>query len=238
MNPLAKTDHRPWPLPERPWVMKQVWRDLLFAHWPLPQELVRRLVPAPLELDTFGAQAWITLAPFHMSVCPRSLPSLSSIRELNCRTYVRFGGKPGVLFLSLDASSRLAVWAARRFYHLPYFYADMRIEKSGETVCYSSRRGEAVWQADYGPISNGQMASRGTIDHWLTERYGLYTVHQGRVYRGDIHHLPWFLQRAEAHIQVNTIAQVAGIRLPGSPSLLSFTREIEVLVWPLAKAAG
>lgn len=220
--------------------MKQVWRDLLFAHWPLPPDLIRPLVPAPLQLDTFREQSWITLAPFHMSIRPRGLPVLpgmSRIPELNCRTYVTFAGKPGVFFFSLDAASRAVVWGARTFYRLPYFLADMRVEKSGETVSYSSRRSDAAWQATYGPISNVQLADPGTIDHWLTERYCLYTAHKGRAYHGEIHHCPWALQNAQADIQENTIAKAAGIALHRPPSIVSFTREIEVLVWPLQIAA-
>ena len=236
MNPLSKTDHRPWPIPAGPWIMKQVWRDLLFAHWPLPAATLRQQVPAPLQLDAFRGQAWITIAPFHMSMRARGLPTLprmSRIPELNCRTYVTFGGKPGVFFFSLDAGSRPVVWGARRFYHLPYFYASMRMEHCGDSIASSSRRGTAVWRATYRPVSEARPALPGTIEHWLTERYCLYTVHQGRVHRGDIHHLPWPLHNAQADIAENRIAAAAGIPLPGSPAMVSFTREIEVLVWAL-----
>jgi uncharacterized protein len=235
MNPLSKTDHRPWPVPSGPWIMKQVWGDLLFAHWPLPAATLRPLVPAPLQLDSFGEQAWITIAPFHMSIRARGLPALPGMRripELNCRTYVTFGGKPGVFFFSLDAGSPTVVWGARNFYHFPYFYAQMHVERSGETIAYSSRRGTAVWRATYRPVSDAQLALPGTIDYWLTERYCLYTVRRGRVHRGDIHHFPWPLHTAQADIQENRIAAAAGIPLEGSPAIVSFTREIQVLVWP------
>jgi uncharacterized protein YqjF (DUF2071 family) len=216
--------------------MKQVWRDLLFAHWPVALDVLRPLVPEALPVDTFEGRAWITIAPFHMEIRPRSLPALpglSRIPELNCRTYVTMDGKPGVYFFSLDITSRAAVLGAHTFYHLPYFHADMRVEKSGETISYSSsRRGEATWRATYGPISDAvRQAAPGTIDYWLTERYCLYTVHCGRVYRGDIHHFPWPLQQARAEIYENTIAEAAGIALPGPPAILSFARELEVLIW-------
>ena len=38
---LAETAHRPWPLPARPWLMGQTWVDLLFAHWPVPAEVMQ-----------------------------------------------------------------------------------------------------------------------------------------------------------------------------------------------------
>ena len=36
--PPFATGHRPWPAPEQPWTMWQVWHDLLFAHWPIDPE--------------------------------------------------------------------------------------------------------------------------------------------------------------------------------------------------------
>ena len=215
--------------------MKQIWRDLLFAHWPVPVEALRHLVPVALPLDTFDGCAWVTIAPFHMEIRPRELPALpgmSRIPELNCRTYVTIDGKPGVYFFSLDITSPFAVWAARTFYHLPYFHAEMQVEKSGDEISYASQRGNATWRGRYRPVSaDAYRASPGTAEYFLSERYCLYAVHEERVYRGDIHHAPWPLQRASAEIKENTIAQAAGISLQGPPALLSFTREIEVLIW-------
>jgi uncharacterized protein len=109
--------HRPWPMPETPWVMTQTWHDLLFAHWPIPPLQLLPLVPAGFELDLFQGDAWIGIVPFRMTnVAPRFIPSLTGIStfpELNVRTYVRVADKPGIYFFSLDAGSRTAVLAAR-----------------------------------------------------------------------------------------------------------------------------
>ena len=220
--------------------MKQFWRDLLFAHWPVRPEVLRPLVPASLSIDTFERQAWVTIAPFHMEIRPRGSPAppgFSRIPELNCRTYVTIDGKPGVYFFSLDITSRAAVWGARAFYHLPYFHAVMRVESTGDSVSYSSRRlrREAAWRSTYSAISDVQQSLPGSVEYFLTERYCLYTAHRNRVYRADIHHLPWPLQKARAEIHENSIAEAAGIALAGPPAVLSFAREIEVLVWPLRR---
>jgi uncharacterized protein YqjF (DUF2071 family) len=110
--------------------MRQTWHDLLFAHWPVSYDAMRPLVPAQLELDPFDGRCWVGVVPFRMSGIrgrgTPAVPGLSRFPELNVRTYVTHGGKPGVYFFSLDAANLLAVWAARKFYHLPYFYADMR----------------------------------------------------------------------------------------------------------------
>src|SRR5436190_9214466 len=126
---LGRLDHRPWPVPHGPWIMFQSWCDLLFAHWAFPVERIRPLVPAELELDTFDLQAWLAVTPFtvrnlHMRGLP-AIPGLRDFPELNVRTYVTLGGKPGIYFFSLDAANAAAVLGARLSYLLPYFPARM-----------------------------------------------------------------------------------------------------------------
>jgi hypothetical protein len=222
--------------------MKQIWHDLLFAHWPLPQAVIRPLVPSQLTLDTFDGQCWVGVAPFHMSgIRVRgfpALPGLSRFPELNVRTYVSYGGKPGVYFFSLDAANLAAVWAARKFYHLPYFHADMRVEERDGNIRYSSRRyrGQAEFRGSYHPTGDVRLSTTGSFEHWATERYCLYTTRHDTVFRGEIHHRPWPLQSAAAEFESNTVAAAAGIQLPGVKPLLHFAGKLEVLIWPLRSA--
>jgi uncharacterized protein len=234
--------HRPWPLPQTTWTSAQIWHDLLFAHWPLPPQDLRRLLPPELPLDTFDGSAWVGVVPFWMSgIRRRFLPpiaGLSRFPELNVRTYVTLQGRPGVYFFSLDAASSPAVWAARRFFHLPYFHARMRSRPIGGTIHYESARNKgpsAEFRGSFKPIGTIRLSGPGTLEHWLTERYCLYTTFAGRVYRGDIHHQQWPLQDAEAEIEVNTMAAASGIRLPISPPVLHFARKLEVAIWPLSR---
>jgi uncharacterized protein len=240
MHPaLESVAHRPWDLQSGPWVMAQNWHDLLFAHWPIAVEAMRALVPPELELDTFDGHCWVGVVPFWMSgVRARGLPGipgLSRFPELNVRTYVTAGGKPRVYFFSLDAASWPAVWTARRLYRLPYFYAHMKAEQEGEDIVYRSVRhdGKAEFRGRYGPTAPVQLRSWGTVEHWLTERYCLYTVQGGRVYRGEIHHQPWPLQDARAEVEINSMATVVGLALPETQPLLHFARRLDVLIWPL-----
>ena len=221
--------------------MAQTWHDLLFAHWPVEAEVLRRAVPPQLPLDTFDGRCWVGVVPFHMSGIharglPR-LPGLSKFPELNVRTYVVRDGKPGVYFFSLDAASLPAVWTARKFFRLPYFHASMSAEVDGDSTRYYSRRHQtnAEFRGRYRPLGDVQRSDKGSLEHWLTERYCLYTVHGGRVFRGEIHHQPWPLQKAEAEIEVESVAAAAGISLPSSPPLLHFARKLEVLIWPLRR---
>jgi uncharacterized protein len=241
---LALDEHRPWPLPGGPWVMSQSWHDLLFAHWRVDARMLRRIVPAQLPLDLFEGEAWVGVVPFHMTnVAPRlvpEVPPISRLVELNVRTYVVVDGKPGVYFFSLDANSRLAVAGARALFHLPYFFATMATTRVGETVTHRSRRARgtpAEWAADYGPSGPSRYAAPGSLEHFLTERYCLYTTDGARVLRCDIHHPPWPLQDATATIAVNTMTTAAGLVTEGEP-LLHFSRRQDVLVWPLETVRG
>jgi hypothetical protein len=239
---LAETEHRPWPLPDREsWVMAQTWEDLLFAHWAVPVDAIRAHVPQPLSVDTVDGAAWIGITPFRVTgLRLRATPPppfLSSFLELNARTYVTLAGKPGIWFFSLDASSRLAVEAARRWYRLPYFHARMAAERSGGAIEYrsdrrSARERPASFRATYAPVGEPFTAVAGSLEHFLTERYCLYTLDRTRPQRAEIHHPPWPLRRAEATIETNTMPP-SGIPVDGEP-LLHFAARQDVLIWPLA----
>jgi uncharacterized protein len=217
--------------------MEQGWYRLLFAHWSLPATQLRALVPGKLEIDTFDGDAWISLTPFEVCMRPRGLSSLGelwSFPELNCRTYVRYGGIPGIYFFSLDAGSRLAVIGAHLFYRLPYFHSKMQVDTVNSEIHYrcNRRTSSASFLASYKPVSTASPAVQGTLEHWLVERYCLYAVAGEHVLRGEIHHLPWELQDVTANIYQNTITSTAGVLLTGSPALMQYAERQEVLIWP------
>lgn len=238
---LAQVAHRPWPLPPGPWVMTQSWHDLLFAHWPVAASVIRPLVPASLPIDLHDGAAWLGLVPFRMTnVAPRgapAVPGLSAFPEMNLRTYVTLEDKPGVYFLSLDASNPIAVAAARAVYRLPYYPARMHVETGGRDVHYRSQRwwSRARFSAHYAPLGTAAPPVPGTIEHFLTERYCLYTTRGGRPCRLEIHHAPWPLQRAELEVEANTMAEAAGLRLPDRAPLLHFARRQDMVAWPLQR---
>jgi uncharacterized protein YqjF (DUF2071 family) len=221
--------------------MVQRWHDLLFAHWPVSVPLIRALVPKTLTVDTFEGRAWVGVVPFHMSgVRIRgmpALPGLSAFPELNVRTYVTAGNRPGVWFFSLDASNRIAVEIARRWFALPYLTARMIVDSRDGWIAYESRRTdrrgrEATFVGRYRPAAAPFHSVRGTLDHWLTERYCLYAVRpDGALHRAEIHHRPWPLQSAEAELLTNTMARATGIELPDQPPILHFAGRLDVTIW-------
>lgn len=236
---LRERGHRPFPLPRRPWLLGQTWDVLLFAHWPLPPDTLRPHVPPQLELDTLDGSAWLGITPFRLTglqlVATPAVPRVSTFPELNVRTYVTLERKPGIWFFSLDAASEGAVAVARRFYRLPYVPATMRVRRAGEDVCFESERagGDAAFRATYRPTGPVSPARPGTLEHFLAERYCLYTVDEKTVYRSVIHHPPWPLQPATAEIALNTMPP-PGVELRGDP-LLHFSARQDVLIWPLER---
>lgn len=243
---LSHTAHRPWPMPEGPWIMTQTWNDLLFAHWPVDAKDLRARVPAGLELDLFEGQAYVGVVPFYMTnVAPRGVPAIplvSQFAELNVRTYVTRDGKPGVFFFSLDADSQLAVVAARTMFGLPYFLASMEVQAEAAQVRYRSGRtsrdaAPAEFRAQYRPIGSIFNAQPGSLEWFLTERYCLYTVDSNlEAKRLEIHHPPWPLQDAAAEIEFNTMAEAAGLRLPSMNPLLHFAKRQDMVAWPMSRA--
>jgi hypothetical protein len=231
---MDDTAHRPWPLPDEPWVQAQTWEDLVFAHWRVDADELGRLLPPEVPLDTFGGDAWLGVTPFHLTnLRLRGLPPLpfvSSFPELNVRTYATVDERPGIWFFTLDAGSQLAVEAAKRTYKLPYHHARMTVEHRGLFVQYESARPGAAFSGRYRGVGELFQAEPGTLEHFLTERYCLYTEDGGRLYRADIHHPPWQLQEAEAIIDLNTMAPLV---LPDEEPHLLFSARQDAVIWSL-----
>jgi hypothetical protein len=242
---LRDVAQRPWPAPSGPWLLAQTWEDLLFAHWPVPADSVRALLPEGIEVDLFDGQAWVGVVPFRLTgLRLRGLlpaPGVSRFLELNVRTCVVVDGRPGVWFFSLDAGSGWAVETARRTYKLPYFRARISAVRHGDEVEYASSRprpvgGPAVFSGRYAPIGDLAPAAPGSLEHFLIERFCLYAVDRGRVLRAEIHHPPWPLQPARAEIDLNTMPP-EGIELPDAEPLLHFSARQDVVIWPLRPVA-
>jgi uncharacterized protein len=112
----------------------------------------------------------------------------------------------------------------------------MTITRAGDRAEYRSRArtARAVLSAAYEPTGPATHPARGTLEHFLTERYCLYTLdRRARLRRADIHHAPWPLQPAHADLAENTMTKPLGIRLPDQQPLLHYAARQDVLVWPL-----
>ncbi|HEV2719127.1 MAG TPA: DUF2071 domain-containing protein [Thermoanaerobaculia bacterium] len=237
--------------PAAPAFLRQDWHHLLFLHWEIPPQELQPLVAPELTIDTFDGHAYVGLVPFTLTgvrpVLTPAMPWISSFHEVNVRTYVhRAGRDPGVWFFSLDASSAIAVAAARAAYHLPYFHAAMDLQESAEDpplIDFQSRRNDPGGTAPagarirYAPMDGiVKHAAPGTIEHFLIERYILYTVDdEHRLCRARIHHEPYSIQRADVLDCEETMIWAAGIKRPGSAPLRHYAREVNAKIYALEK---
>ncbi|KKI92857.1 hypothetical protein WQ54_06630 [Bacillus sp. SA1-12] len=245
MNLLNDIIHRPFPLPSKKYIMRQTWRNLLFLHWPIPIEKLRPHIPSALQIDTFNGSAWLGIILFVIDgIFPFGVSSLSltpRFPEINVRTYVKCNGKPGIYFMSIDVGNWASLKIAKKWYRLPYHSAEISFRKEGQTFhCQSRRKGyehtPIVFKSKYVPISGVYFPKEGTLDHWLTERYCLFSSHNGiNIYCGEIHHRPWPLQKAEIELGINTLFTPYQFDLSGVNPIAHFSTGVDSLMWNIKK---
>lgn len=227
--------------------MRQSWYDFMLVHWRVDPDVIRPLVPAPLDLDLWDGGAYIGMVPFRMEhVRPPlgvDVPWVSSFLELNVRTYVRHGDKAGVYFLSLECNQFAAVEVARMWFGLPYMHARMSHVQEGAVVRYRSertdRRGRpAVYRGTHRTDGAVLEVLPETIEHFLIERYALFTVDRRGVWRGDVHHAPWPVRTASVEIAEQSLIAALGIELddPLTPDHALWTPGVDTLVWNPVKS--
>jgi uncharacterized protein len=225
--------------PQRPVWGWQNWRQLLFMHWPVPVQALRDTVPSSFELDLYEGIAYVGVVPFAMQgVRPRFVPQRAALDflETNVRTYVVRNGEPGVYFFSLEAASRLAVAAARAAFALPYHYAHMTLGHDASVARYFTRRSRSGVTHDVRYRLHEPMAASapGTLQHFLLERYLLFTERRGTPLRGQVHHTPYPVQRAEVLQVHDELVAAAGLpAVTGLPSLVHYSPGVDVEVFAL-----
>ena len=231
-------------LTKGPCLMHQNWGSLLFMHWPIPVVDLRPLIPAELSIDEFDGSAWIAVVPFTMwgmrPVGMPPIPGTSAFHELNVRTYVTYQGIPGVWFFSLDANNRLAVWGARSTYSLPYRFAKMGLVRTNNSVEYSSERteirfGKAGFTASWSIEDDFPASEPGSLTHFLTERYCLYSQRNKRIRRCPISHPRWPLSKARLNEYSSSMIESLGLKTPEVDPLLHYAEKLQVKIWPLQR---
>lgn len=235
------------PALQKGWIMTQTWEHLLFAHWAIHPSVLRPLVPAELELDTYDGNAWLGIIPFLLTgVRIRRMPPVpftTRFPEINVRTYVKRKGRAGIYFLSLDASNWLVTTIAKKWYRLPYYPASIHFRTSSDSIDFQSRRltspAAKGFSVSYRPDSDVFFAEKGSLEHWLTERYTLFCDCKTtrNMYSADVYHEPWKLQKAAVQYRENTLTEHL---FPSAehPGLFLYSRGVQSFVWPIRKTCG
>lgn len=215
-------------------LLTQSWLDLAFIHWALPPEQVVGLLPAGTAPDTIDGLTYVGLVPFRMHRVGLwrlpGIPYLGTFPETNVRLYSVDGqGRRGVVFRSLDAARLLPAVVGRAAFGLPYFWSQMSIMHSGDTVTYTSRR---RWPEPKGAHSTigirigAPIAQPTPLEHFLTARWGLHTG--GGRYLPNTHPR-WTLHRAALTECTQDLIHAAGLPQPvGDPVSVLYSPGVPV----------
>jgi uncharacterized protein len=230
---VDQVGHRPWPLPERPWSKAETRVDTLLAYWPVAPVDLARALPPELALDTFDGEAWVGVSAgratnLRLRGLP-PVPGLASSGQLEVWAPVVVGARPGNWVLSIELGNTVLVEAAKRMHRLPAYRARIEIGEVEGGLRFSAERDGLAFRVRYGAAGEPAPAAPGSLEHFLVERYALYTADGGRLYRAELHHPPWSLRPATVAIEAVTLVPVA---LEGPPLAL-YAAAQDVLVWPL-----
>lgn len=223
-NILKSKRHRQYAIPDRPWQHYQEWHNNIMLHWKIDAQLIQDEIPEGLELDLHQGYAYVSIIAF--TVCRLSprffpvLPFISNFDEINLRTYVVRDGKPGIYFLSIEASKLIPAILARCLMGLPY--KKSKIKRSDN--CYLGRGKRELLEVIYQPLSKNFEEDK--LDFWLTERHCLYGLEKGRLFRIDIHHRPWKLYNMGVWVKILNYKYCKDI-----PILTHYSPKIKVLLW-------
>jgi uncharacterized protein len=226
-----------------PWLWSQSWRDLLFCHWQVPGSVLQRLLPAGLEVDTWDGSGWVSAVAFRLTVRRRWLPPVplvSSVLELNLRTYVLYHGEPAIYFLSIHAGKRSVVRLARWFTPLPYRFASIHYARRPERFDFHSHEPanspDRTFSVRFVPEGREREALPGTFDSWLLERYRLHATDKDRSLLATVvQHPPWRFHDVTVSISENTLGRAFDIDLSPPPQRCHFATGVRALVWPFAR---
>lgn len=228
---LNITDHRPWKLPNKNWKYYQEWNKALFLHWQVDPDELHKFVPCDLEIDYFDDKPWVSLVAFTMEqIRPRTLPAfppISNFDEINIRTYVKYGGKQGVYFLSIEGGKSLSCKIAKSLSGLPYRYSVIRRYSN----TYESENAEYNDNLKIRFLTGEEKAAKSDIYKWLTERYALFHDTANTIDEFEIHHLEWPVN--EVDIEELELNYRRFDRLINStPNKMHYSKGVKVMAWP------
>lgn len=227
---LKTKTHRPWELPNKNWKYYQEWNNTIFLHWKVDEKELQKLVPNDLELDLFEGSPWVSLVAFTMEkIRPKNLPAFSPIsnfHEINIRTYVKYNGKPGVYFLSIEGGNSISCQIARSLSELPYRYSNIN-RKNGY---YHSSNSEFSDELEMKYKIGDNLVKKTGLDIWLTERYALFQDTENTINSFEIHHIEWPVNALEI-TQLNIDYPRFNHLINPSPERVAYSTGVQVIAW-------
>jgi len=224
-----------------PWVGQQEWHDVLFIHWSVPFEILRTHVPAPFILETHGEKSWITVILFQAkNTRLRGMPSkisYPSFLQMNIRTYIQFGGEPGIYFFSVDVNRLLIMAAAKGILQLPYELAEMKFKKSKNQLLFKSKRKKGDYPlpsitANYQPSTLKIPNQQGTLPYWLTERYSFWMIKGNKIIKGPLSHVPWELFDVSVDLEMSNMIPFIPANYLQEKPLVHYAQSIHAYLHP------
>lgn len=227
---LEDVKHRPWELPKSDWKFYQEWNNAVFLHWQVDENELQKFIPKEIEIDLFNGKPWVSLVAFTMErIRPKYLPSfppVSDFNEINIRTYVKFKGKSGVFFLSIEGGTELSCKVAKGISELPYRYSKMN--RTSHKYISENKEFKDQFQIDY-QIGN-KLENKEEIDLWLTERYALFQNTDKAITGFEIHHIEWPINHVKLkNINVNYKRFYKLIN--NNPDRVGYSKGVEVIAW-------
>jgi len=227
---LDITEHRPWAIPKKNWKYYQEWKNVIFLHWQVDLNELKKFIPIELEIDLFKGKPWVSLVAFTMEkIRPRFLPSfppISDFHEINIRTYVKKENKAGVYFLSIEAGTQISCKIAKFLSDLPYRYSSINRKKS---IFISKNKSFD----DYLQLAfkvGKEIENKSEIDKWLTERYTLFQDSNSSINEFEIHHIEWPLYEIDFN-EIQIEYQRYSNLLNTFPNRKSYSSGVQVIAW-------
>ncbi|MGJ8685730.1 MAG: YqjF family protein [Nonlabens sp.] len=227
---LKITEHRPWELPAQRWKYYQEWNRAIFMHWQVELEDLKEFVPQDLEIDLFDGKPWISVVAFTMEkIRPRNLPAfapISNFHEINIRTYVKYNGKTGVYFLSMEGGKKWSCRIAKSLSQLPYRYSKIRHSNNH----YTSKNAAFNDELDIKYSIGKTITDKSKLDKWLTERYALFQDTETTINEFEIHHQEWPMNEIEID-ELNINYPRFHNLIGNNPHRAAYSDGVQVLAW-------
>lgn len=227
---LSSVRHRPWEMPIENWKFYQEWNNVIFLHWPVNYEELRKLVHPDLELDLFDGMPWLSLVAFDMEkIRPKNLPAcnaISNFHEINIRTYVKYKGKSGVHFLSIEAANQWSSNIAKWMSELPYRHSIM----SRDTNSFNSVNLKLHESFKIKYTVGEKLNVKEKLDFWLTERYALFQNTDFLINEFEIHHIEWPINKIVLDILEINYPRFEKL-IHDLPINIHYSQGVQVIAW-------